>query len=52
MATKTLADMLFPVGIPNVESTLLTEVIGEYTGPWKNFVNAIKMVRDSNKRCG
>ena len=42
-----LAEMLFPVGVgvAGAESGLLTEVVGEYTGPWKSFVKAIQSVR-------
>lgn len=50
MATKTLADMLFSVGITSVDSSLLIEVVAEYAGPWKSFVHAIQMVRDNGKR--
>lgn len=46
MATKTLADMLFPLGVSATESSLLVEVVGEYAGPLKTLEKAMQLVRD------
>ena len=47
MATKTLADMLFPVGMSTVESSLLIDVVGDYEGSSKTLAKAIQTVRDA-----